>query len=213
VFGVCIPFRRVFLAPVYFVRVLLTPTCHVSGFPWQGINDGQLDLMTGLILQLMQPCCYTSPATQNHCYNETRTGLTARSRSLLTPFSLLGSSSLIACMLLFSALILLLLNVEIYPLIVELRGLEREHLVQGLSFVFNSALASVASESNNSVYVRCSGNVFLFLGNTLILFLASGCSGKTRIEPLPGNGRLCCFPTSIFLLLGIIYRTMFSNSQ
>jgi hypothetical protein len=33
--------------------------------------------------------------------------------------------------------------------------------VQGLSFVFNSALASVASESNNSVSVRCRGKRYL----------------------------------------------------
>jgi hypothetical protein len=83
-----------------------------------------------------------------------------------------------------------LINVEISPLIVELRGQVREHLVQGLSFVFNSALASIASESSNSVSVRCNGNVFSFLGNMLTLFLASGCSGKTLIVPLPGNGRL-----------------------
>jgi hypothetical protein len=106
---------------------------------------------------------------------------------------------------------LILLNAEISPLIVELRGLVREHLVQGFSFVFNMVLASIASESNNSVSVRCSGNVFSFLGNTLILFLASGCSGKTLIEPLPGNGCLCCFLSSIFLLLGIVYRALLSN--
>jgi hypothetical protein len=51
-----------------------------------------------------------------------------------------------------------LLNVKISPLIVELRGLVREHLVQGFSFVLNSALASVASGSNNSVSGRCIGN-------------------------------------------------------
>jgi hypothetical protein len=45
------------------------------------------------ILQLMQPRCYTSLATQNRCYNETRTRLTARSRSLLTASSLLGHCS------------------------------------------------------------------------------------------------------------------------
>jgi hypothetical protein len=124
------------------------------------------------ILQLIQPRCYTSLATQNHCYNETRTRLTARSRSLLTASSLL-------------------LNVEIYPLIVELRGLVQEHLVQGFSFVFNSALASVASESNNSVSV-VARTCFLF-SNTFILFLASGYTWKTLFEPLPGNRRLCCF--------------------
>jgi hypothetical protein len=44
----------------------------------------------------MQPRCYTSLVTQNHCYNETRTRLTARSRSLLTASSLLAYC-LIAC--------------------------------------------------------------------------------------------------------------------
>jgi hypothetical protein len=45
----------------------------------------------------------------------------------------------------------------------------------------------------------------------LILFLASGCSGKTLIEPLPGNGYLSYFPTSIFLLLGIVYQALLSS--
>jgi hypothetical protein len=62
------------------------------------------------------------------------------------------------CLLLRSALIDSS-AVEISPLIVELRGLVREHLVQGFSFVFNSTLASVASGSNNSVSGRCIGNV------------------------------------------------------
>jgi hypothetical protein len=42
--------------------------------------------------------------------------------------------------------------------------------------------------------IRCSGNVFSFLGNTLILSLAIDCSGKNA-EPLRGNGHLCYFPT------------------
>jgi hypothetical protein len=68
--------------------------------------------------------------------------LTARSRALLT-----------YC----------LLNVEICPLIVELRGLVREHLVQLFCFSFNSALASVYHCCGNSIRsVRCSGNVFSF---------------------------------------------------
>jgi hypothetical protein len=132
----------------------------------------------------------------NHSYNETRTRLSALSRSLLT--------SSIALLSRFSYAFL---NVEIYPPIVELRGLVRKRLVQGFSFVFNSALASVASEFG----LPCSGNVFSFLGNTLILFLVNCCSGKTLLEPLPGNGRLCCFPTSIFRLLGIVYRALLSS--
>jgi hypothetical protein len=35
-----------------------------------------------------------------------------------------------------------------------------------------------------------------FISNVLVA------AGTTLIEPLPGNGRLCCFPTSIFWLLG-----------
>jgi hypothetical protein len=61
-----------------------------SGFPWQVINDGHLDLVIGFILQLMQPRCYTSLAIRNRCYNETRTRLTVRFRSLLTASSLLA---------------------------------------------------------------------------------------------------------------------------
>jgi hypothetical protein len=136
--------------------------------------------------------------------------LTACSRSLLT------ASLLLLLWLILPASTALLgsffLNVEIFPIIVELCGLVREHLVQGFSFVFNSTLASVASEPNNSVPVHCGENVFLFLGNTLILFLASGCSGKTLIESLPGSESLCCFPTSIFRLLGIVYRAVLSGS-
>jgi hypothetical protein len=45
----------------------------------------------------MQSRCYTSLATQNHCYNETRTRLTARSRSLLTASSLLGWFLVLHC--------------------------------------------------------------------------------------------------------------------
>jgi hypothetical protein len=103
------------------------------------------------------------------------------------------------------------LSVEISPLIVELRGLVWEHLVQGFSFVFNSALASIVSESNNLVSVCCSGDAFSLLCNMLILFLAISCSRKTLAEPFPGNGRLCCFPTSIFLPLGIVYRALLRN--
>jgi hypothetical protein len=134
----------------------------------------------------------------NYFYNETRT----------TPCSQLPRQLLALAQCLLLRLILI---VEISPLIVELRGLVREHLVQGFSFFFNSALASVASESNTSFSVPCSGNVFSFLGNTLILFLAISCSWKTLIEPLPSNGRLCFIPTSILLLLGIVYRALLSN--
>jgi hypothetical protein len=70
---------------------------------------------------------------------------------------------------------------------------------------------AITSESNNSVSVRCSRNVFSFLGDTLILFAGISCSGKTLIEPLPGSGRLCCFPNSIFQLLGIVYQVLLSN--
>jgi hypothetical protein len=52
----------------------------------------------------MQPRCYTSLATQNHCYNETWTRLTARSRSLLTSSSLLGCSWFFTVCLLLSLL-------------------------------------------------------------------------------------------------------------
>jgi hypothetical protein len=45
--------------------------------------------------------------------------------------------------------------------------------------------------------------MFSFLVNTLILPLAYWLLGGTMfIEPLPGNGRLWYFPTSIFRLLG-----------
>jgi hypothetical protein len=93
---------------------------------------------------------------------------------------------------------LLLLQCWNLSLIVELRELVLEHLVQGFSFVSNSALASVASESNNSVSARCSGNVFSFLVNMLILFLVIGCSSKKLLEPLRGNGRLCFFRGQYF---------------
>jgi hypothetical protein len=36
-------------------------------------------------------------------------------------------------------------------------------------------------------------------------------AGKSLIEPLHGNGRLSYFPTSIFRLLGSVYRALLSN--
>jgi hypothetical protein len=51
----------------------------------------------------MQPRCYTSLATRNHCYNETRTRLTVCSGPLLTASSLLGWFLALHCLL--SALI------------------------------------------------------------------------------------------------------------
>jgi hypothetical protein len=107
VYRVCIPFRHVFLTPVFFVRILLTPTCHVRVSVTSN-NDGHMDL---IINCLFYSCCYTSLATQNHCYNETRNRLTTRSRSLLTASSLLGSSSsLIACLSWLILLIQLLVS-------------------------------------------------------------------------------------------------------
>jgi hypothetical protein len=113
--GVCIPFRHVFLTPVYFVRVLLTPTCHVRVSVtrnwWR--TPGFADQL--FILQLMQPRCYTSLATQNHCYNETRTSLTARSRSLLTAPSLFGWFLVLHCWSDSASLICLLSSSDLTP--------------------------------------------------------------------------------------------------
>jgi hypothetical protein len=63
---------------------------------------------------------------------------------------LLWSASLVASLTSFFDLSFYCRNL---PCSVYFPGLVREHLVQGLSFIFNSALASVASESNNSVSV------------------------------------------------------------
>jgi hypothetical protein len=78
VFRVCIPFRHVLLTPVWCVWVLLTPTCHVFGFPWQIINDGSLDLMIScLFYSLCSLAATVHKSHINHSYNETRTSPSA----------------------------------------------------------------------------------------------------------------------------------------
>jgi hypothetical protein len=89
------------LGSVFLYVMSFLPQCDLFGFFWHhlvtclGFRNKELMWTPGFdaqlfILHLMQPRCYTSLATQNHCYNETRTRLTARSRSLLTASSLLG---------------------------------------------------------------------------------------------------------------------------
>jgi hypothetical protein len=70
---VCIPFRHVFLAPVWHVWVLLTQTCHVSGFQWQVINVDAWIWWSAFILQLRNLVPTLHESHINHFYDETRT--------------------------------------------------------------------------------------------------------------------------------------------
>jgi hypothetical protein len=79
---------HVFLTPVQCIWVLLTPTCHVSWFPWQVINVDAWIWWSGLIYNLCNLVATLSESHIHHSYNETRTSPSAFSAPTLTELDL-----------------------------------------------------------------------------------------------------------------------------